>query len=177
MKNKIQNIAALPAILQDIKDYVFDLCNIRIVNLQMENESSEYGASAFDIGNLKITFRLAKITPTKIGQFVTLWKRNSKGHIQPFDVHDLTDYVIIGVKDKNLSGQFIFPKQILCDRGIISDKKREGKRGFRVYPLWDFPTNKQAQRTQKWQLDYFFENSKAKPVDIVRVRNLLNIRN
>ncbi len=74
MKKKIRNIAALPAILQDIKDYVFDLCNIRIVNLQMENESSEYGACTFDIGNLKITFRLAKITPTKIGQFVALWK-------------------------------------------------------------------------------------------------------
>ncbi|EMK12093.1 MULTISPECIES: MepB family protein [Leptospira] len=176
MKKEIQNIAVVPVILRDIKDYVFDLCNVRILNFQMENESLEYGASTFNIGNLKITFRLAKITPTKIGQFVTLWKRNSEGHIRPFDIHDLTDYVIIGAKDKNLSGQFIFPKRILCDRGIISDKK-EGKKGFRIYPSWDFPDNKQAQRTQKWQLSYFFENSKTKPVDIVRVRNLLNIGN
>jgi hypothetical protein len=26
-----------------------------------------------------------------------------------------------------------------------------------VYPTWDIPTNKQAERTQKWQLNYFYE--------------------
>ncbi|EMO63164.1 hypothetical protein LEP1GSC133_0338 [Leptospira borgpetersenii serovar Pomona str. 200901868] len=60
MKKEIQNIAVVPVILRDIKDYVFDLCNVRILNFQMENESLEYGASTFNIGNLKIIFRIGE---------------------------------------------------------------------------------------------------------------------
>ena len=35
--------------------------------------------------------------------------------------------------------------------------KKEGKRGFRVYPNWVKPENKQAEKTQNWQQDYFVE--------------------
>jgi hypothetical protein len=45
----------------------------------------------------------------------------------------------------------------LIKKGIISAAKKKGKRGFRVYPIWDETKNKQAQKTQKWQLDFFIE--------------------
>ena len=51
-------------------------------------------------------------------------------------------------------GQFVFPKEVLLKHNIISSKQKEGKRGFRVYPPWDTPTSKQAQKTQNWQLQY-----------------------
>ncbi len=51
-----------------------------------ESESAEYGAYCFSLDHKKVLFRIAKTTPTKIGQFVTLWKRPSpKGEIVPFD--------------------------------------------------------------------------------------------
>jgi hypothetical protein len=37
----------------------------------MENESADYGTSEFTLNNYAIKFRVGKITPTKVGQFVT----------------------------------------------------------------------------------------------------------
>ncbi len=111
-------------------------------------------------------FRQAKITPTKIGQFVTLWKRNSiKNVIEPFEVSDDIDLFVINVKTENRFGQFVFPKSILIEKGIITVKK-EGKRAIRVYPKWDLTENKQAIKTQKWQLDYFLDIPINRNLDI-----------
>ena len=46
----------------------------------------------------KIQHRVSKITPTKNGQFVTLWKRNQNGITEPFDINDEIDFIIITVK-------------------------------------------------------------------------------
>jgi len=51
----------------------------------------------------------------------------------------------------------VFPKSELINKGIITTNKKDGKRGFRVYPKWNKTTNKQAEKTQKWQLNYFYE--------------------
>ena len=128
--------------------------NINITDFIPEKESSDYVACDINFEGNKAKFRLAKITPKKIGQFVTLWKRENNGPIQPFDVSDDIEFVIVAVqKDANL-GHFIFPKKVLIEKGIFTDKK-EGKRAIRVYPPWDIAENSQAKRTQKWQLEYF----------------------
>jgi hypothetical protein len=143
--------------LKETKELLFDKCGFEISNIEIEKESSEYCAHRFEINNKKILFRQAKITPTKIGQFVTLWKRNvEKNIIEPFEVSDEIDLFVINVKFENQFGQFIFPKSILIEKGIVTDKK-EGKRAIRVYPIWDLTDSKQSQKTQKWQLDYFLE--------------------
>ncbi|MEQ1722257.1 MAG: MepB family protein [Pseudobdellovibrio sp.] len=103
-------------------------------------------------------YREAKITPTKNGQFVTVWKRNSKGLTAPYDTSNKIDFYIITVKTKTKSGQFTFPKEVLIKQGIMSVKGKGGKRGLRVYPPWDKPQSKQAEKTQRWQLDYFSTN-------------------
>jgi len=88
---------------------------------------------------------------------VTFWKRSNNGPIEPFSETDQIDFFVINVCVNNKWGQFVFPKSVLIKKGIISAGKKEGKRGFRVYSVWDIVANKQAERTQKWQLDYFFE--------------------
>ena len=160
------------SILLETKNLLFDKCGFDVSNIEIEKESSEYCAHRFEINSKKIVFRQAKITPTKIGQFVTLWKRNSiKNAIEPFEVSDDIDLFVINVKTEYRFGQFIFPKSILIEKGIITDKK-EGKRAIRVYPNWDLTENKQAIKTQKWQLDYFLEISIDGNLDKNRVKLL-----
>lgn len=138
----------------------------------LEPESTEYGACAFMINNVNILFRTAKTTPTKIGQFVTLWKRINQGPIQPFDSTDAIDVFIISTRKGDHFGLFIFPKSVLINNQIVSDIK-EGKRAIRVYPPWDCTTSKQAQKTQKWQSDYFLEVTQDEKIDLKRAKLLL----
>jgi hypothetical protein len=160
------------SILIDTKNLLYDLCDFELSNIEIEKESVEYAAHRFEINNLKILFRQAKITPTKVGQFVTLWKRaKEKDPIEPFEITDNIDLFVITVKTEKRFGQFVFPKSVLIEKGIISDKK-EGKRAIRVYPPWDKTENKQAQKTQKWQLSYFLEIPFDKTINSNQARTL-----
>ncbi len=109
----------------------------------------------FNLNEHKIIFREAHETPTKIGQFVSIWKRNNKGITIPFEENDAFNLMIINACNTKNNGLFIFPKNILTKHGIISSRNKEGKRGMRVYPTWDIPNNKQAFQTQNWQRHYF----------------------
>jgi hypothetical protein len=162
----------IPNILLETKTLIFDPCGFELTNPILEKESSDYGAYQFELNALKILFRVAKTTPTKVGQFVTLWKRNAKGPIAPFEVSDGIDLFIINTRSGDNFGQFVFPKSVLCQQGILTTDLKEGKRAIRVYPSWDITTNKQAQKTQKWQLDYFLEIPLDKPIDLNRAKLL-----
>lgn len=143
-------------------------------NPEFEEESNEYWACRFEINDQKVIYRKAKITPTKIGQFVTLWKRTSQGPIAPFYIDDKFDFVIIVVAKENAFGLFVFPKSVLVDKGIVSNNVKEGKRGFRVYPAWDEAKNKQAISTQKWQLKYFL-SIKNDIINLDKAKALFNL--
>lgn len=140
-----------------------------IQNLKLENESSDYGAAEFTINNQLIKFRVGKITPTKKGQFVTFWKRISKGPIEPYHITDSFDLFVVSVRNGNRFGQFVFPKKILCEKGIVSTDEKEGKRAMRVYPPWDKADNPQAKKTQAWQLEWFVEIPETLNIDLSRV--------
>ncbi|WP_343707425.1 MepB family protein [Flavobacterium sp.] len=154
------------------KEIIFDKADLQMTSLQKENESEEYSAFRFQLNNKNICYREAKITPTKTGQFVTLWKRNQKGTIEPFDYSDTIDFVIVTVRKDQNWGQFIFPKKTLLEKGIFSTEKKEGIRATRIYPPWDETTSKQAQKTQKWQLDYFFAFTNQNNVDLNELRKI-----
>lgn len=143
--------------LSRIKKELYDKYGINLTKYEEEAESKEYAACQFKLNNSKIICRNAKITPTKVGQFVTFWKRKENGPIEPFHQSDSLDYFIVICKSETEFGHFIFPKSILIQKGILSSLHKEGKRAFRVYPKWDKPMSKQAIRTQNWQLDYFIE--------------------
>lgn len=125
------------------------------LNFKINNESSQYNACSYTIDNKNIIERTAKITPKKIGQFVTCWKRNADGITVPYKDSDTIDFFIIIVSSNEKSGSFKFPKSALIKQGILSTATRDGKRGFRIYPVWDTPVSKQALKTQSWQLNYF----------------------
>jgi hypothetical protein len=154
------------------KTLIYDPCGYACSKLAAEKESSDYGATTFTLNNRSVIFRAAHITPTKTGQFVTLWKRNTGGITQPHHESENIDLVVISVRKAQHFGQFIFPKTALIQRGILSTSKKEGKRGFRVYPPWDKAENPQAIRTQRWQTQFFLEVMDGSALDRMRV-NLL----
>lgn len=166
------NFTTAPADLLLSKESVYDKAELLLASLQKESESDEYKAHRFLINNKKICYREAKVTPTKTGQFVTLWKRNQTGIIEPFAYSDDIDFVIITVRKDQNWGQFIFPKKIALEKGIFSTQNKEGIRATRVYPPWDETSSKQAQKTQKWQLDYFFLFTDLDDIDLNKIRKI-----
>ncbi|MFJ7072188.1 MepB family protein [Streptomyces sp. NPDC098781] len=137
-----------------------------------EPESAEYSAHGFTLDGLSVRFRVAKTTPTKVGQFVTVWQRSTEGPIRPFDVEDGIDLFVISSRDSGHFGQFVFPREVLCRHGIVSRDGTGGKRGFRVYPPWVTTTNRQARSSQAWQANHFLPLGETEPVDARRARAL-----
>lgn len=154
---------------------VFKPCNFLLKNVESASESQEYAAHTFQLNESKIIFRKSKITPTKTGQFVAIWKRNTAGITAPFDVTDDFNFYIIATRTTTNFGVFIFPKKILHDHQILSDSTKDGKCGIRVYSSWDETTSKQAQKTQVWQIKYFLNLSDVNQIDLNRANNLLLI--
>ncbi|SMD35099.1 hypothetical protein SAMN04488029_2342 [Reichenbachiella faecimaris] len=145
--------------LAKINSCFYDPNRLIISNYAAEPESQKYGACRFEINGKKIISRNAQMTPKKVGQFVTTWKRSPEGITQPLDESDDFDLLVINVVSGEHLGQFIFPKKILDQKGIITVSNKEGKRGFRVYPPWNHPSSTQAAKTQAWQLGYFIKHT------------------
>ncbi|MGU3375582.1 MepB family protein [Chryseobacterium sp. M5A1_1a] len=145
--------------LKTIEERVFQPLGLEYSNAEEDQESKEYSGFSFTLNHLKIKFRISKITPTKTGQFVTIWKRNEKGETIPFEISDNIDFYLVAAFKEDLSGIFIFPKKLLLEKEILSNGKKMGKRGIRVYPSWDETKSKQAQKTQEWQTRYFIDLS------------------
>lgn len=147
-------------------------CGFAIGAFEAETESADYGACAFVLNGLRIRFRVAKTTPTKTGQFVTLWKRIGKGPIQPFELTDPVDTFVVSTRSGAHFGQFVFPKAVLVAKDVVAQGGRGGKRAIRVYPPWDTATSRQAHNTQTWQAAYFVDLSAGTLVDLARVQSL-----
>ena len=151
------------------------MCGLEVSNIKAEAESQEYCAHDFQLDGQNVKFRKAKITPTKIGQFVTIWKRNKKGITEPFDISDKFEFNSIMTRQNETLGIFILPKTALYDHKSLSVETRDGKRGIRVYPTWDLTVNKQAQKTQLWQTKYFLDISPDNEIDLTKAKNLLSL--
>ena len=138
-----------------------------------ETESSEYGAYRFGLEGHTIVFRIAKTTPTKIGQFVTLWKRpNPGGDLVPLDSNDGVAFVVICVFDETHCGQFVFDQKRLLEKNIMSYNGKGGKRAIRVYPPWTHPVAKEALKSQEWQLQHFLPLMPNEMVDLAEIHKL-----
>ena len=128
-----------------------------VKNIQEEKQNADYGAGVFQLNSKTVRFRVAKITPTKIGQFVAFWEKNEVN----------TDLLVVNTfNDTGDLGQFIFPKEVLLKQNILKTTNSKGKMAIRVYPSWDHPISKQAVATQKWQLPYFISMNDIKSLPI-----------
>ncbi len=145
----------LPPSLKHLINLFNEQVQVTLTNLVKEEESSAYDAYQFHLNNQHGLYRHAKITPKKIGQFVTLWNRNAEGITQPFSENDGVDWFFISAVDQAQWGFFLFPKAVLIEHKILRSAGADGKRGFRIYPPWDVAENAQAKKTQAWQLRHF----------------------
>jgi hypothetical protein len=175
--NTLTTLNLIHSNLKVVKELVYDKCGFDFTNLKQNLESKEYDACSFVLDGKIVQYRVSKITPTKIGQFVTIWKRNKDGITEPFDILDELDFIIITSKSGNNFGQFIFPKSVLGDKGIITRNGKEGKRGIRVYPPWDIPTNRQAVKTQSWQTKYFLTIKNDHSTDLELTKKIVTQTN
>ena len=162
--------------LKNANELIFQPLGLKLSDIEEDAESKDYSGCSFSLNPLKIKFRTAKITPTKTGQFVTIWKRNEKEETAPFDSNDTFDFYLISASTNNDRGLFIFPKDILIEKGILSHGKKMGKRGIRIYPGWDLTESKQAIATQKWQTAYFIDLSQSEESYLQKARVLFDLR-
>ncbi|VDH17459.1 MepB protein [Algoriella xinjiangensis] len=161
-------------ILNIFEEIILKPLHLKINSLEKDVECDDYFGYNLHVNQTNIKFRKAKITPKKVGQFVTLWQRNNENQTEPFSVNNQFKLYIIAVEDADKRGFFIFSKEILAEKNILSTEKKEGKRGFRVYPDWVIPTNKQAEKTKNWQTDYFIEITENNQVDFIKLEKLFN---
>lgn len=122
----------------------------------VEASNLEYGAALASAGPSTVRFRVGKVTPSKAGMFVTVWRRAPGGKTEPYPAEDV-DALVVATRQGRRFGAFVFSKAVLVERGIVSANGVGGKRGFRVYPPWTVPTSPQAARSQKWQCSAFLE--------------------
>jgi hypothetical protein len=52
------------------QELVYSPCEFKCSQPLKEPESADYGAYTFELNGLGVRFRISKITPTKVGQFV-----------------------------------------------------------------------------------------------------------
>ena len=162
--------------IKNLNDSIFKPLDLQISDLTADLECEDYFGFNFKINQTKIKFRKSKLTPKKVGQFVTFWKRDSGGKTVPFDINDDFDFYMIQIEENENSGFFIFPKQILERENIISVTLKTGKRGFRIYADWHFPENKQAQKTKLWQTQFFINYSETKNEMIKKFKQIIRFK-
>ncbi|MDN3509378.1 MAG: MepB family protein [Candidatus Neptunochlamydia sp.] len=121
------------------------------------SKGAKYVAHRLGINYQTVAFRVGKITPTRVGNFVTLWKRPN-GKNKPIDLSDDVSFVVVDVSGvSGQKGQYIFDQDVLVKQKIfsVSSENQKGKMAFRVFPPWVNP-KPSAIKTQEWQLHYFF---------------------
>lgn len=124
-----------------------------VVEDEPESSGYESGIVKFSDGAWRV--RTARVTPTKPGAFVAVWKRGASGETEPFSEADSAQGLMVFVEHHSQRGVFTFPKRALVELGIITASTSTGKRGFRLYPSWCTDLNRQALRTQGAQAPYF----------------------
>ncbi|MBC9943841.1 MepB family protein [Leucobacter sp. cx-328] len=134
-----------------------------------EEQNTDYESGRVEIDGQWWRIRTARITPTKPGAFVAVWRRNAAGETEPFTDTDACVGLLVFVTDTNAGtdadrhGVFAFTREHLAQlriteqTGTASTPRRQGKRGFRVYPGWCTGLNPQASRMQRAQLPAFRE--------------------
>lgn len=168
-------MTADPSIFEELSllnRLLFKPCGLPLTNVTPESESTDYFAHEFQLAGKNVKFRKGKITPKKIGQFVTIWKRNKNKVTVPFSLSDDIDFYIFLTRHEEKVGLFLFPKSVMHENKILADATRDGKRGFRLYPAWDIPTNKRAKSTQQWQTPYFINLTDETCVDLRHVNRI-----
>lgn len=163
-------------VLRYVNEMIYAPNDLTVKSVQEEKQNSKYGAGTFELSSRTVRFRVANITPTKIGQFVAIWEKDKNNKNQPYSYEEAPDLLVITTfKNDNEFGQFIFPKEVLFKQEILRSHSTKGKMAIRVYPSWDSPTSKQAMQTQKWQVPYFVDMGGQGKLSIEKIMKLYSL--
>ena len=158
--------------LNKVDKFFLEAVSLQCSNLIQDKEAKDYLGCSFNIGNRYVKCRKAKITPKKSGFFVTLWKRNEEHKSEPYNASDKYDFYMILTEEHENYGFFLFPKNELIKRKILSTEMKEGKRGFRVYPNWVNTANEQARKTSSYFFKFSAENKMQVKFLLATLNNL-----
>ncbi|MEQ3592149.1 MepB family protein [Bacillus albus] len=159
-------------VIVNLNNIIYKPNELIITNLKEEQQNAEYAGCLFYLNYKSIRFRISKITPNKIGQFVSFWEKDDNMQNQAFSYDAAPDLLVITCIDDNKLGQFIFPKEIILKEKILKTQSQKGKMAMRIYPLWDTPVSNQAKKSQMWQLQYFVDLSDPNNLPIDKLLNL-----
>ncbi|PGE65303.1 mep operon protein MepB [Bacillus wiedmannii] len=159
-------------VIRKLNNIIYKPNKLIITNLKEEKQNAEYAGCLFHLNHKSIRFRISKITPNKIGQFVSFWEKDDHMQNQAFSYDAAPGLLVITCIDDNKLGQFIFPKEILLKEKILKTQSQIGKMAMRVYPIWDIPVSNQAKKSQMWQLQYFVDLSDHNNLSLDKLLNL-----
>ncbi|GAC79081.1 hypothetical protein SAMN04488550_3857 [Gordonia malaquae] len=123
--------------------------------LTPDTSNIDYAGRIARVGREVWRVRTARITPTKPGAFVAVWRRAADGGTEPFPSDEPITGLLVFVEDGDHEGVFAFTLNDLERLKITASPTSPGKRGFRVYPEWVDGLNPQATRTQRAQAAAF----------------------
>ncbi|MDA9472355.1 MepB family protein [Enterococcus sp. 5H] len=144
-----------------ISKLIYQISQSSLENVILEEQNKDYEGAFFTIGKHSFRSRKGKRTPKKQGYFVVFWEKDTLNNNKAYDFVRAPDKLIITIFDEDKRGQFIFPKELLAEKNILSTENKQGKMALRVYPDWVTSLNKTASMTQKWQLPYFLNLSET----------------
>ncbi|ECL7819264.1 TPA: MepB family protein [Listeria innocua] len=132
-----------------------ELGELEIIREELQNKEYRGMIVKTAKDDTTIRTRLAKKTNKKAGYFVAFWEKDEFGKNCPFNENDSADFLSIVVMDGDLNGLFVFPRECLIEKGILTSEVGIGKMAARFYPSWCQDLNKTAEKTQAWQQVYF----------------------
>lgn len=158
--------------LEIINKSLVQVLNNSLKNYLDEPQNKDYQGFTFNIGNYSFRHRQGKKTPVKQGYFVAFWKKDSQNKNQAYSIEESPDFQVVTIIDGENQGLFLFPKSVFVQQKILRTTYLKGKMAARFYPTWETELNKTAEKTQKWQQEYFIDLSKEK-IDFQKLRRLL----
>lgn len=130
-----------------------------LVRVEPEEQNSDYESGTTTIDGQRWRLRTARVTATKPGAFVAVWRRSRQGNTEPFPADESVAGLAVFVEQGANRGVFWFTGEHLRELGITSSERQAGKRGFRVYPAWCAGLNREAARSQAAQAAAFVQVS------------------
>nr|WP_315117416.1 MepB family protein [uncultured Clostridium sp.] len=102
--------------ITELNNRIYNPNNLVIKNIHEEKQNPEYAGGIFQLNHRTIRFRMSKVTPNKVGQFVSFWEKDENMQNQAFSYELAPDLLVITCTTDNKLGQFIFPKKILLEK-------------------------------------------------------------
>ncbi|MFJ7941789.1 MepB family protein [Peribacillus sp. NPDC096622] len=74
-----------------VNKMIYESNHLTVKSVQEEKQNSKYGAGTFQLSSKTVRFRVANITPTKVGQFVAFWEKDQNNKNQPYLYEEAPD--------------------------------------------------------------------------------------